>query len=136
MLCPWPESLPRYFLATVNQKLVGIFQMYFQTICDCIWSCFRALNCWITIVIQFDGCQDGFRFFIKPCPDESVGLLHQNFLWVGNESAQTQISNKDILIGLHWNQLLGGLLGFTNSSRHNIWCIDHDLQDLPEFQYW
>lgn len=54
MACPWPESLPRFLLATVNQRLS---QMYSQTDCDCSWPCFRAPTCGLTVVTQLDACQ-------------------------------------------------------------------------------
>ena len=50
MACSWLELLSSYFLSTVNQRLVWLFQMYFQTICDCIQSCFRALTCWLIVI--------------------------------------------------------------------------------------
>lgn len=58
MACPWPELFPSHFLATVSERWVWMFQMCFQTVCDCIWSCFRAFACQFTIGIQLDACQD------------------------------------------------------------------------------
>ena len=52
--CPWPELFPSYFIATVNQRLVWLFQLYFQTVCDCIW---------LAIDIQLDACQDSHPSF-------------------------------------------------------------------------
>jgi hypothetical protein len=57
--CPWPKLLPSYFLATVDQRLAWLVQMYFQTVHDCIWSCFRAPTCRLTIDLQLDACQAG-----------------------------------------------------------------------------
>jgi hypothetical protein len=82
------ELLPSYFLATGSQRLVWWFQMYFQTVCDCIWSCFRAPTCPLTIDIQLDACQDRppppiphlLPFPLKPCPAEDSRLLHLPFL--------------------------------------------------------
>ena len=91
------KTLPSsYFLSTVNPKLVWLFQMYFQTICDCIWSCFRARTCRLTIDIQLDTCQDRhpppphlLPFPIKPCPAEGSRLLCLPVLlcqvWVGGQ---------------------------------------------------
>lgn len=58
MACPWPELFPSHFLATVSQRWVWMFQMCFQTICDCLCSCFKALACQFTIDLQLDACQD------------------------------------------------------------------------------
>ena len=76
------DIFPSYFLATVNQRLVWLFQMYFGTICDRSWSCFRAPTFQLTIVIQLDACQARHLlacspFPIKPCPTESLKLIHQ-----------------------------------------------------------
>lgn len=71
-----PELLPSYLLATVNQRLVWLYQMYFQTICDCSWSCFRTPTCPLTIDIQLDTCQPPhlLPFPERPCPAEGWSL--------------------------------------------------------------
>jgi hypothetical protein len=80
MACSWLELLSSYFLSTVNQRLVWLFQMYFQTICDCVQLCFRAPICWRTIVIQLDTCQAKLPLLahhflhIKPYSPKSSGL--------------------------------------------------------------
>ena len=47
------------------------------------------------------------RFLIKPCPTESLGLLHQTVLWV----SRIWVCNKETLMWLHPSQLLVGFLG-------------------------
>jgi hypothetical protein len=81
MACPWPIPW-RYFPATINQRWVWLFQMYFQTIC-----CFRATPSQLIIVRLLDVCQNGHpvtcsNFPINPCPNEGSGQLHQTILWV------------------------------------------------------
>lgn len=76
----YSEWLPSYFLATDNQRLVWLIQMYFQTICDCSWFCFKAHICWLNLLVCLP-------FPIKPYPDGALGLLHLPVLlcqgWVG-----------------------------------------------------
>jgi hypothetical protein len=81
-------------LATSKQQLIkdSLFQVYFQTCGDCIWSCLRAPTCWLTIVILIDICQTGLppspphwvllSYKILSCWD--LGLIHLSFLsyWV------------------------------------------------------
>ena len=140
MACPWPELLPSYFLATVNQRLVWLFQMYFQTICDRIWSCFRAPTCQLIIDIQLDARIDtypytltpisyktlscwGFKAALPSCPAVS-GLVWRR--------AQVQNYNKETLMQLHWNRLLGGLSEFTNAS----WYYRTWISDDPMLSPW
>ena len=119
-----PEFLASYFLTRINPILGCLFQMFFQIICDCLWFCFRAPTCWLTIVIQLDACQAEnplacSPFPIKPCPAESSGLHPPVLLYQRLHGCQRLSLNKETLVQLHRSWLLGGLLGLTNASWHN-----------------
>lgn len=65
------ELLPSYILVTVNQRLVWLFQLYLQTLCDCISSSFRTPTGQLTLDIQLDACQTGPLSF-TPIPYKTL----------------------------------------------------------------
>lgn len=73
MACPRPELLPSYSLTTVSQKSIWLFQVCLQTTCDCVWSCFRAPTCQLTIIIQLNACQEG--------PSSLASVFYKTFSW-------------------------------------------------------
>ena len=104
-----PELLPSYFLATVNQRLVWLFQMYFQTVCDSS-SCFRAPTCGLIVILLY-ACQTGHS---SPSPSHLLLFSYKNlFCWgfkgfhpagsgLGWRRAQAWgVYNKDTLMLLH-----------------------------------
>ena len=106
MACPWLISQNYYFLAAVNQRLAWLFLMYFQTVCDCSWFCFRApshLLAYSTI-----RCSPGWRspclfpFPIKPCLAGvwSCFTKPSCCIRVGGEQAQAWACNKETLVWL------------------------------------
>ena len=71
-------------------------------------------------------------FPIKPCPAEGSRLIHLPFQFavsgLGWRRAQTQACNKETLTLLHQKWLLGGLLGFMNTSWNNSGWFMHLTQ--------
>lgn len=81
--------------------------MYFQTLCDWLWICFKAPTCWVTVVIQLDDCQAKHPltcspFPIKLCPTEGWGcfallsccyaeMIKRNLIVSENEESRHEI---------------------------------------------
>ena len=108
-----PELLPSYFLKI---RKIWLFQMYFQTVCDCSWFCFRAPTYRLMIVIQLDACQTKLPCLL-PISYKALSWWHLRTVpcprwWCDPSSSLI----KETLVQLHWNQLLGGLLGFAKAS--------------------
>ena len=116
--------------------------MYFQTVCNCSWFCFRTPTCRLTIVILLGVCEARYPPALDPIsykPLFSLGLdVVQPSCTVlsglGWKWAQNWPSNKETLMCLHEKQCIGGLLGFRNALWHNtnlFWCCPFPFFLLP-----
>jgi hypothetical protein len=102
---------------------VWLFQVHFQTICDCLQSCFRALTRWPTIVTLLDACPAGqpltYSHFPVLLRVWDCSTSHPEVSGLGWERAEAWVCNKETLMWLHQKQLFCGLLGLRNASWHN-----------------